>query len=55
MPFAGEDSGKLVVGPVGLVPRDHTGGGRDAGRVDVLDLVGVFEDVAELAREELDL
>ena len=34
---------------------DDAGGRRDAGRVDLLHLVGVREDVAELAREQLDL
>ncbi len=34
--------------------RDDAGGRRHSRGVDVLDLVGVFEDVAELARVELD-
>ena len=34
---------------------DDAGGRRHAGRVDLLHLVGVVEDVAELAREQVDL
>ena len=39
---------------VGFVPRHDAGGRRNAGGVDVLDLVGVVENVAELTRVELD-
>ena len=44
-----------LVGAIGGVPRDDVRGRRHAGRVDLLHLFGVGEDVAELAREELDL
>ena len=42
------------VGTVGFMPRDDARRRRNAGRVDVLDLVGVFENLAELARVQLD-
>ena len=44
-----------LVGAVDLVASDDARGGRHAGRVDLLHLVGVVEDIAELPREQIEL
>ena len=49
------ERGDHAVLAVAFVPGHDAGRGRDAGGVDRLELVGVGQDVAELAGEEVDL
>src|SRR2546428_2634609 len=44
-----------LVGPIRGMARDNAGRRRDAGCVDLLNLVRVREDVAQLAREQVEL
>jgi len=44
-----------LVRPIRGVSGDDACGRRDAARVDLLDLIGIRENVAKLTREELDL
>ncbi len=44
-----------LVRAIGGIPREHAGGWRNAARVHLLHFVGVREDIAELAREQLNL